>query len=68
MREAIAGLALGNGGQRTSGMSSIDDPDKKLDLYLRAIEYHITKLARSEQTGPASECDIQWRAGTNRAS
>ena len=27
------------------------DPGKALDLYLRALEYHIPKLARSEITG-----------------
>jgi hypothetical protein len=35
----------------TTWLSSIDDPAKKLDLYLRAIEYHIPKLARSEVSG-----------------
>jgi hypothetical protein len=52
VREAIAAFALANVGQMTVWLSSIDDPAKKLDLYLRAIEYHIPKLARSEQTGP----------------
>ena len=33
-------------------LAGIDDPAKKLDLYLKAIEYHIPKLARSEVSGP----------------
>ena len=28
-----------------------DDPGKAADLYLKAIEYHIPKLSRSELTG-----------------
>ena len=52
VREAIAAFASANVGQMTTWLSSIDDPAKKLDLYLRAIKYHIPKLARSEQTGP----------------
>ena len=51
VREAIAAFALANVGQMTTWLSSIDDPAKKLDLYLRAIEYHIPKLARSEVSG-----------------
>jgi hypothetical protein len=51
VREAIAAFAAANVGQMTTWLASIDDPAKKLDLYLRAIEYHIPKLARSEQTG-----------------
>jgi len=52
VREAIAAFASANVGQMTTWLSSIDDPAKKLDLYLRAIEYHIPKLARSEVSGP----------------
>ena len=52
VREAIAAFAAANVGQMTTWLSSIDDPAKKLDLYLRAIEYHIPKLARSEVSGP----------------
>jgi len=51
VREAIAAFAAANVGQMTEWLAGIDDPAKKLDLYLRAIEYHIPKLARSEQTG-----------------
>jgi hypothetical protein len=33
-------------------LHEIDDPARRLDLYLRALEYHIPKLGRSEVTGP----------------
>lgn len=52
VRAAIAAFASANVGQMTVWLAGIDDPAKKLDLFLRAIEYHIPKLARSEQTGP----------------
>ena len=52
VRAAIAAFASANVGQMTVWLAGIDDPAKKLDLYLKAIEYHIPKLARSEQTGP----------------
>jgi len=32
-----------------------DDPAKAADLYLKAIEYHIPKLARTEVTGKDGE-------------
>jgi hypothetical protein len=31
---------------------ALEDPGKAADLYLKAIEYHIPKLARSEVSGP----------------
>jgi hypothetical protein len=34
---------------------AVDDPAKRLDLYLRALEYHIPKLARQEHTGKDGE-------------
>jgi len=52
VRAAIATFASANVGEMTTWLDGIEDPAKKLDLFLRAIEYHIPKLARSEQTGP----------------
>lgn len=52
VRAAIAAFASANVGQMSVWLASIDDPAKKLDLYLKAIEYHIPKLARSEVSGP----------------
>ena len=52
VRAAIAAFASANVGQMSVWLAGIDDPAKKLDLYLKAIEYHIPKLARSEVSGP----------------
>ena len=48
VREAIAVFAQDNVDNMTAWISQIEDPAKKLDLYLRALEYHVPKLARSE--------------------
>ena len=48
VREAIAAFASANVDQMGTWLNSIDSPEKKLDLFLRAIEYHIPKLARTE--------------------
>lgn len=50
VREAIAAFASANVEQMGEWLNAIEDPAKKMDLYLRAIEYHIPKLARSEGT------------------
>jgi len=52
VRAAIAAFASANVGQMSVWLAGIGDPAKKLDLYLKAIEYHIPKLARSEVSGP----------------
>ena len=52
VRAAIATFASANVGEMSSWLKQIDDPAKKLDLFLRAIEYHVPKLARSEISGP----------------
>jgi hypothetical protein len=51
VREAIAVFAEANVDNMTQWLSEVDDPAKRLDLYLRALEYYIPKLARSEVTG-----------------
>jgi hypothetical protein len=55
VREAIAAFANANVGQMGEWLNQIDDPAKRLDLFLRAIEYHIPKLARTEGAGPDGE-------------
>ena len=55
VREAIAAFASANVGQMGEWLNEVQDPAKKLDLFLRAIEYHIPKLARTEGTGPEGE-------------
>lgn len=53
VREAIARMAEDNAENFVSWISQVADksPEKACDIYLRAIEYHIPKLARTEVTG-----------------
>jgi hypothetical protein len=52
VREAIAEFARANVDQMTEWLEAIPDPARRMDLYLRAIEYHVPKVARTEITGP----------------
>jgi len=51
VREAIAEFARANVDHMSEWLEAIPDPARRLDLYLRAIEYHIPKVARTEVTG-----------------
>lgn len=51
VREAIAAFASANVDKMGEWLNEIENPEKKLDLFLRAIEYHIPKLARQEVVG-----------------
>ncbi len=53
VREAIAVFAAANVDRMSAWLADIEskDPAKAFDLYLRAIEYHVPKLGRSEVTG-----------------
>lgn len=51
VREAIAAFASANVDQMGIWLNEIESPEKKLDLFLRAIEYHVPKLARTEVAG-----------------
>lgn len=61
VRAAIAEFASANVGRMDAWLTTIAegdperdikaDPGRALDLYLRAIEYHIPKQARVEHTG-----------------
>ena len=53
VREAIAVFAEANVGKMDKWLAAVasTDPAKALELYLRAIEYHIPKLGRTEVTG-----------------
>lgn len=53
VRNAIALIAQNNAGNFARWLNEVadEDPAKAADLYLKAIEYHIPKLARSETTG-----------------
>lgn len=67
VREAIAKLAETNVERCQSWLDRIakSDPDKAFDLYLKMLEYHVPKLARSEVTGegggPIKHAVIEWR-------
>jgi hypothetical protein len=51
VREVIAAFAKANAERMHEKLNEIDDPAKWIDAYLRAIEYHIPKLGRTEVTG-----------------
>lgn len=50
-REAIARMIDDTAPNFVGWMMEIDDPAKRCDVWLRAAEYHIPKLARTEVTG-----------------
>jgi hypothetical protein len=50
-REAIARMVDDTAPDFVRWMKDIDDPAKRCDVWLRAAEYHIPKLARTEVTG-----------------
>lgn len=51
VREAIAAFAEDNAPKLAAWLAEIEDPAKRFELYLRAIEYHVPKLARTEHVG-----------------
>jgi hypothetical protein len=53
VRAAIARFAEGNVENLNAWIAAVaeSDPGRALDLYLKAIEYHIPKLSRAEVTG-----------------
>ena len=52
VREAIAAFAEANVGKLQAWLEATAkrNPDKAAELFLRALEYHIPKLARTETT------------------
>jgi hypothetical protein len=48
VRAAIAMFAKAHVEQMGEWLMGVEDPAKRLDLYLRAIEYYIPKLGRQE--------------------
>jgi len=51
VKEAIAAFTSANVDKLDMWLNSIDDPAKRLDLYFKALEYTMPKLARSEMVG-----------------
>lgn len=52
-RAAIAAFAEGNADNLAKWLAAVTDPARRIDLYLRVLEYYIPKIARTEVTGPA---------------
>ena len=52
VREAIAAFAEANVGKLQAWLEATarKNPEKAADLFLRALEYHVPKLARTETT------------------
>jgi hypothetical protein len=51
VKAAIAAFTSANVDKLDEWLNSIDDPHKRLDLYFKALEYTMPKLARTELTG-----------------
>jgi len=51
VKAAIAAFTSANVDKLDMWLNSIDDPAKRLDLYFKALEYTMPKLARSELVG-----------------
>ena len=47
VREAVAAFATANVDKMSEWLNSINDPARKLELFLRALEFHVPKLART---------------------
>lgn len=65
VREAIAKMAEMNAPRFAMWLDEVaqKSPEKACDIYLRAIEYHIPKLARTEVTGSDGQpvaMQISW--------
>jgi hypothetical protein len=57
VREAIAKMADENADNFNEWLSRVaeNSPEKACDIYLKAIEYHIPKLARTEHVGDPNQ-------------
>ena len=51
VKAAIAAFTSANIDKLDAWLNSIDDPAKRLDLYFKALEYTMPKLARQELVG-----------------
>ncbi len=51
VREAIAMLCQANIGRVECWLAQIEDPARRLELFVRLLEYNIPKIARTEVTG-----------------
>jgi hypothetical protein len=51
VKQAIAAFTSANVEKLDEWLNSIEDPAKRLDLYFKALEYTMPKLARQEVVG-----------------
>ena len=51
LKQAITAFTSRNADKIDMWLNEIDDPAKRLDLYFKALEYSMPKLARSELVG-----------------
>lgn len=51
VKAAIAAFTSSNVEKLDQWLNEIDDPAKRLDLYFKALEYSMPKLARTEHAG-----------------
>lgn len=70
VRQAIAVFAQANVENMSVWLNEIEDPAKRMDLYLRAIEYHLPKLGRLEHTGHDGgpvEINVAWKVEESKS-
>jgi hypothetical protein len=53
VKQAIAAFTSNNSEKLDKWLNEVDDPAKRLDLYFKALEYTMPKLARTEVSGDA---------------
>lgn len=51
IKEAIGVFISHNADKLNDWIAEVDDPAKRIDLYLKAMEYAVPKLARTEHVG-----------------
>jgi hypothetical protein len=67
VRAAIALIAERNIEAFEGWLQDIEDPAKRCDVFLRAIEYHIPKLQRTELTGKDGGAIVVNASGEDEA-
>ena len=64
LKQAIAAFTSRNAEKIDIWLNEIDDPAKRLDLYFKALEYTMPKLARSEVVGDEKapvKIQVTWK-------
>jgi hypothetical protein len=64
VKAAISAFTSANVAKLDEWLNSIDDPAKRLDLYFKALEYTMPKLARQELVGDEKapvKIQVSWK-------